>query len=99
MWSDRNCNELVIYEVNSQKDMYELEKLKLGIKSAISSKQYGLENFLSELVGKACLNSMPQIASNFIVDNIRTVKILGMSSFIFIYSFHRFISYPCTNKT
>jgi len=71
--------ELVVYEVNSQKDMYELEKLKLGIKSAISSKQYGLENFLSELVGKACLNSMPQIASNFIVDNIRTVKILGGS--------------------
>merc|ERR1712228_1162763 len=71
--------ELVIYEVNSQKDMYDIEKLKLGIKSAISSKQYGLENYLSELVGRACLNSMPQIASNFIVDNIRTVKILGGS--------------------
>eukprot|EP00484_Ammonia_sp_Unknown_P028178 CAMPEP_0197024862 /NCGR_PEP_ID=MMETSP1384-20130603/5337_1 /TAXON_ID=29189 /ORGANISM="Ammonia sp." /LENGTH=586 /DNA_ID=CAMNT_0042453319 /DNA_START=104 /DNA_END=1864 /DNA_ORIENTATION=+ len=71
--------QLVVFEVNSQKDMYDLNKLKLGIKSAISSKQYGLENFLSELVGKACLNSMPQIASNFIVDNIRTVKILGGS--------------------
>eukprot|EP01084_Bolivina_argentea_P138234 243409_1 len=71
--------DLVIFTVNSQKDMYDLNKLKLGIKCAISSKQYGLENFLSELVGKACLNSMPQIASNFIVDNIRTVKILGGS--------------------
>jgi len=71
--------ELVVYEVNSQKDMYDLEKLKLGIKSAISSKQYGLEDFLSSLVGQACLNSMPQIASNFIVDNIRMVKILGGS--------------------
>jgi len=72
-------HELVVYEVNSQKDLYDLEKLKLGIKSAISSKQFGLEDFLSALVGRACLNSMPQIASNFIVDNIRIVKILGGS--------------------
>eukprot|EP01083_Nonionella_stella_P308330 1087255_1 len=71
--------ELVVFEVNAQTDMYDINKLKLGIKSAISSKQYGLESFLSDLVAKACLNSMPQIASNFIVDNIRTVKILGGS--------------------
>jgi len=70
---------LVVLEVNSQKDMYSVDKLILGIKSAISSKLYGLENFLSKLVASACLNSMPQIASNFIVDNIRTVKILGGS--------------------
>merc|ERR1719348_185155 len=56
-----------------------MDKLVLGIKSAISSKLYGLEGFVSNLVASACLNSMPQIASNFIVDNIRMVKILGGS--------------------
>jgi len=71
--------ELVVFEVNAQKDMYDVEILKLGIKCAISSKQYGLGNFLSDVVAKACRNSMPQIASNFVVDNIRTVKILGGS--------------------
>ena len=49
----------------------------MGIKTAISSKQYGFEKFLSELVADACLNSMPENANNFIVDNLRTVKILG----------------------
>ena len=51
----------------------------MGIKSAISSKQYGLETFLAELVADACLNSMPENVSNFIVDNLRTVKVLGGS--------------------
>jgi len=68
----------VIYEVRLT-DLFEKEKLVIGIKSAISSKQYGLEDFLSELVAQACLNSMPQNPINFNVDNVRSVKVLGGS--------------------
>jgi len=67
--------ELVIYEIQKN-DLLDKDKLVIGIKSAISSKQYGLEDFLSELVAEACLNSNPL---NFNVDNIRSVKVLGGS--------------------
>ena len=70
--------ELSIYEV-SPEDMKDEQKLIMGIKCGISSKQYGLENELSKLVAQACLNSMPKNIKNFVVDNIRTVKILGAS--------------------
>jgi len=67
--------EAVIYEVQKT-DLLDKDKLIIGIKSAISSKQYGLEDFLSKLVAEACLNSNPL---NFNVDNIRSVKVLGGS--------------------
>lgn len=70
--------ELTIYEVQKA-DLTDKEKLVIGIKSAISSKQYGLEGFLSDLVAQACLNSMPPNPVNFNVDNVRSVKVLGGS--------------------
>jgi len=41
------------------------------IRSAIASKQYGLEDFLSGLIADACLYAMPDSASKFNVDHIR----------------------------
>ncbi|TPX36943.1 hypothetical protein SmJEL517_g00970 [Synchytrium microbalum] len=49
------------------------------VKSAISSKQYGYEDFLTELVVKASLEVMPTKTAQFNVDSVRVVKILGGS--------------------
>lgn len=80
--AEKKCLEIIkelsVYEINKT-DLFNKESLIMGIKSAISSKQYGLETFLGELVADACLNSMPKIPTDFIVDNIRIIKILGSS--------------------
>jgi len=51
----------------------------LALKSAIGAKQYGLEDILSDLVAKACIQILPKDPKQFIVDNIRVAKIPGMS--------------------
>lgn len=59
-------------------DFHNLAEVKKGIKSCIASKQYGNEDFLSELVAKACMSVMPKTEStSFNVDNVRVCKILG----------------------
>lgn len=45
----------------------------------LAAKQYGQEDFLAELVSKASLLVMPAKASDFNVDNVRVVKIMGGS--------------------
>lgn len=45
--------------------------------AAISSKVPNYASFLSGLVAKACINSTPDVARNFDIDNIRVVHILG----------------------
>jgi len=65
--------ELVCYTV---KDLRESAEITRAIKSSISSKQYGNEDFLSELIIKACLSVYP-LHGNFNVDNVRVTKILG----------------------
>jgi len=65
--------ELVCYTV---KDMRDSSEITRAIKSSISSKQYGNEDFLSELIIKACLSVYP-MNGNFNVDNVRVTKILG----------------------
>jgi T-complex protein 1 subunit theta len=47
------------------------------MKAAIASKQYGLENLLSNLIAKACLYAIPRGSRKLNVDNIRVQKILG----------------------
>ncbi|XP_031553654.1 T-complex protein 1 subunit theta-like [Actinia tenebrosa] len=47
-----------------------------AIKTSLASKQYGNEDFLSELIAHACVSILPK-KSNFNVDNVRVVKILG----------------------
>eukprot|EP00126_Sphaerothecum_destruens_P002129 Sdes_comp15569_c0_seq1m4543 len=48
-----------------------------AIKSSIASKQYGYEDFLTNLIVDACLSSLPKNPKNFNVDNIRVAKVLG----------------------
>lgn len=65
--------DLVCYKVKDSRDENEV---KQAIKSAIESKQYGNEDFLADLVTKACISILPE-QTTFNVDNIRVCKVLG----------------------
>ncbi|ODQ66522.1 T-complex protein 1 [Nadsonia fulvescens var. elongata DSM 6958] len=69
----QECN---VDEINSFDTVEELNK---AVKSAIASKQYGNEEILSNLVSEAILHVLPKHMSNFNVDNIRVVKVMGSS--------------------
>jgi T-complex protein 1 subunit theta len=66
--------DLACHTVDNVRDCTEIQKC---IKSAIASKQYGLENFLSGLIAEACLYAMPNESTKFNVDAVRVQKILG----------------------
>jgi len=68
--------ELTVDKVKTLTDANEIKK---AVKSAISSKQYGHEDLLSEFVIESALNIMPKNPKDFNVDNIRVVKIMGSS--------------------
>lgn len=61
-------------------DISNIDELAQACRSSIASKCYGLEDKLSVLVAQACTISMPENPLEFLVDNIRTVKILGSST-------------------
>merc|ERR1719361_2590460 len=63
--------------VEANFDLKDVNDLAQACRTAISSKCFGHEDFLSLKVAEACLISMPENPLNFLVDNIRTVKILG----------------------
>nr|CAH7740689.1 unnamed protein product [Callosobruchus chinensis] len=58
------------------KDCKNIEEVRKGIKTAIMSKQYGNEDFLADLISKACISIIPE-QTTFNVDNVRVCKILG----------------------
>ncbi|VEN52030.1 unnamed protein product [Callosobruchus maculatus] len=64
---------LVTHEV---KDCRNIEEVGKGIKTAIMSKQYGNEDFLADLISKACISITPE-QTTFNVDNVRVCKVLG----------------------
>lgn len=64
---------LSCFEVKNTKDE---ESVKKAIRTAVMSKQYGNEDFLSELITKACISILPE-KTTFNVDNVRVCKILG----------------------
>lgn len=64
---------LVCHEV---KDYRNQEAVKDAIRASIMSKQLGFEDFISELITKACVSILPE-KTTFNVDNIRVCKILG----------------------
>jgi T-complex protein 1 subunit theta len=66
--------EQVCYEV---KNIHDHEEVKRCIKATIASKQFGLEDKLSDLITTACLYAIPKNASKLPADNIRVVKVLG----------------------
>lgn len=47
-----------------------------ALRTAIMSKQYGNEDFLANLVAKACISILPE-KTTFNVDNVRICKIVG----------------------
>ncbi|KAL3277623.1 hypothetical protein HHI36_012964 [Cryptolaemus montrouzieri] len=58
------------------KDTRNIEDVKKGICTAVQSKQYGNEEFIADLIVKACVSIMPE-ETTFNVDNVRVCKILG----------------------
>ncbi|CAH1173507.1 unnamed protein product [Phaedon cochleariae] len=58
------------------KDCRNIPEVVQGIKTSIQSKQYGNEDFLAELVAKACVSIIPE-QTTFNVDNVRVCKVLG----------------------
>ncbi|CAB4014706.1 T-complex 1 subunit theta isoform X1, partial [Paramuricea clavata] len=65
--------DLTCYTIKNIRDSKEVTR---AIKSSVTSKQYGNEDFLSELLTKACVPILPE-SGLFNVDNVRVVKILG----------------------
>lgn len=73
--------------VNTVKDIRNMEEVVPVIRTAIASKQYGNEEFLAQLVAKACMSILPASQAggdladekdiSFNVDSIRVCKILG----------------------
>jgi len=69
--------ELVSYTMKDLRDLKEVTRI---IKPVICSKQYGNEDFLAELIAKACLSVYPTNGV-FNVDNVRVQKITGSGIF------------------
>ena len=68
---------LSCYEVKNTKDE---ESVKKAVRTAVMSKQYGNEDFLANLITKACISILPE-QTTFNVDNVRVCKILGSGLF------------------
>lgn len=68
--------ELSVEEIKSVQTKEDLFK---AVRSSIAAKQYGNEDMLTDLVCEAAIAVMPKDASNFNVDNVRVVKIMGSS--------------------
>ncbi|CCH40856.1 T-complex protein 1 subunit theta [Wickerhamomyces ciferrii] len=73
----QTIEELSVGEID---DLLSVENLKKVIKPVIASKQYGSEDFISDLVSEAVLNVLPpKNTKQFNVDSVRVVKIMGSS--------------------
>jgi T-complex protein 1 subunit theta len=60
-------------------DPRDLTQVSEALFATISSKIPNYASFFSQLVSKACINSLPESTRNFDIDNIRVVHILGSS--------------------
>lgn len=90
---------LVCHEIKNYKDEKEVVK---GMKTSIMSKQYGQEDFLTQLIVKACISILPE-KTTFNVDNVRVCKILGSglssSEVVNGMVFKRYVEGDVTKKT
>lgn len=59
------------------KDVKNNDELKKAIRTSVMSKQYGNEDFLADMIVKACSAIVPEKQTSFNVDNVRVTKILG----------------------
>ncbi|KAK3923082.1 T-complex protein 1 subunit theta [Frankliniella fusca] len=62
--------------VDKVEDVRSETQVMKALRTAIMSKQYGQEDFISQLIGKACISVLPE-GGSFNVDNVRVCKILG----------------------
>ena len=70
---DEILPQLTVHEIKDIKNLSEVTK---AIRSSVMSKQYGNEDFLAQLIAKACISvANPGVAFN--VDSVRVCKILG----------------------
>ncbi|XP_056415498.1 T-complex protein 1 subunit theta [Hyla sarda] len=61
---------------SSAKNLRDVDEAASLLRTAIMSKQYGNEDFLSKLIAQACVSILGE-SGHFNVDNIRVCKILG----------------------
>jgi len=59
------------------KDAKNNDEVLKAVRTAVMSKQYGNEDFLADLIVKACTAIVPEAQTSFNVDNVRVTKILG----------------------
>ena len=71
-----NDESLVSYKVEDPRD---LDQVAQAIKASVASKIPNYADFFSRLIGEACINSLPDVVTNFDIDNIRVQHILGSS--------------------
>ncbi|XP_064611822.1 LOW QUALITY PROTEIN: T-complex protein 1 subunit theta-like [Liolophura sinensis] len=65
--------DLVVDKVTNMTDKNQILK---AVRTSVMSKQYGHEDFLAQLITEACISVYPE-KTNFSVDNIRVIKIMG----------------------
>lgn len=65
--------KLVCHEI---KDYRDVTQVKECLRASVMSKQFGQEDFIADLIAKACVSIIPE-KSTFNVDNIRVCKVLG----------------------
>ncbi|PGH29317.1 T-complex protein 1, theta subunit [[Emmonsia] crescens] len=66
-------------EVDRLKELRSTTELSKAVRTVIASKQSGSEDILAPLVAEAVLAVLPKNPTNFNVDNVRVVKIMGGS--------------------
>lgn len=69
-----SLDQLVVEEV---KDVRNLEQVVRVLKPVVGAKMAGQEDFLAELVAKACISICPADPKRFNVDNVRFAKVMG----------------------
>lgn len=67
-------NELAVEQVS---DLRNKDSVARAMKAAISSKLFGYEDLLADLIAQACIAVCPKSSLSFNVDNIRVAKIPG----------------------
>lgn len=90
---------LTCHEIKDYRSQDEVIK---GLQTVIMSKQYGQEEFLTQLITNACISILPE-KTTFNVDNVRVCKILGSglssSQVVNGMVFKRFVEGDETKKT
>merc|ERR1719387_405519 len=75
-WALKELDSLIIPGSDKFENLNENDVMQ-RLKASVTSKQYGYEDLLCQLVAKACIDVCPNNSKNFNVDNVRVVKFLG----------------------